>query len=112
MRCLTYRWSSTLDHADLSAATVIRALGGAPGARLHIRGGSGVIVELVYWTSWRTRDEAENAIFAYIDAWYNTRRIQRELGYRNPDEYEAAWQPTHLHQPDSANTTPTPTGVR
>ncbi|MER7283757.1 IS3 family transposase [Dactylosporangium sp. NPDC000244] len=39
-------------------------------------------IELVYRTSWRTRDEAENAIFTYIDTWYNTRRIQRELaGY-------------------------------
>jgi hypothetical protein len=31
-------------------------------------------IELVYRTSWRTRDEAENAILDYIDAWYNTRR--------------------------------------
>ncbi|NBE80370.1 transposase [Micromonospora sp. NEAU-HG-1] len=38
-------------------------------------------IELVYRTSWRIRDEAENAIFAYIDGWYNIRRIQRELGY-------------------------------
>ena len=26
-------------------------------------------IELVYRRSWRTRDEAENAIFAYIDDW-------------------------------------------
>jgi transposase InsO family protein len=25
--------------------------------------------ELVYRTSWRTRDEADNAIFAYVDGW-------------------------------------------
>jgi transposase InsO family protein len=31
-------------------------------------------IELVYRTSWRTRDEAENAIFAYIDGWYCQRR--------------------------------------
>ena len=37
-------------------------------------------IELVYRTAWRTREEAENALFAYIDGWYNTRRIQRELG--------------------------------
>lgn len=47
--------------------------------------------ELVYRTSWRTRDEAENAIFEYIDGWYNPRRIQRELGYLSPDEYETTW---------------------
>ena len=52
-------------------------------------------IELVYRNSWRTRDEAENAIFAYIDGWYNTRRIQKELGYLSPDEYETAW---HTHQ--------------
>ena len=41
-------------------------------------------IELVYRNSWRTRDEAENAIFAYIDGWYNTRRIQKDLGWRAP----------------------------
>jgi hypothetical protein len=29
-------------------------------------------IELVYRSSWRTRDEAENAIFAYIDGWSTT----------------------------------------
>ncbi len=69
-------------------------------------------IELVYRRSWRTRDEAENAIFAYIDGWYNTRRIQRELGYLSPDEYETAWQQTNTDQADSISTTPTPTGAR
>ena len=32
-------------------------------------------IELVYRTSWRTRDEAENALFTYVDGWYNTRRV-------------------------------------
>jgi putative transposase len=48
-------------------------------------------IELVYRDSWRSREEAENAIFAYIDGWYNPTRIQRRLGYRSPDDYEAAW---------------------
>ncbi|WP_345478723.1 IS3 family transposase [Actinoplanes auranticolor] len=39
------------------------------------------------------RDEAENAIFGYVDGWYNTRRIQRELGYLSPDEDETAGTP-------------------
>ncbi|GAB1692580.1 IS3 family transposase [Krasilnikovia sp. M28-CT-15] len=55
--------------------------------------------ELVYRQAWRTRDEAENALFAYIDGWYNTHRIQKELGYLSPDEYETAW---HQHQTDQA----------
>lgn len=32
--------------------------------------------ELVHRNSWRTREEAENARFAYIDGWYNTQRIE------------------------------------
>lgn len=46
-------------------------------------------VELVYRCSWRTRDEAELALFRYIDGWYNPHRIQRGLGWHSPDEYEA-----------------------
>jgi putative transposase len=46
-------------------------------------------VELVYRTSFRTREEAELELFRYIDGWYNPHRIQRRLGWRSPDEYEA-----------------------
>jgi putative transposase len=53
--------------------------------------------ELVYRSSWRTRGEAENALFAYIDGWYNTERIQHRIGWLSPDEYEATW---HAHQDD------------
>ena len=56
--------------------------------------------ELVYRTSWRTREEAENALFAYIDGWYNTERIQARLGWRSPDEYEAAWHADRAGQGD------------
>jgi len=45
-------------------------------------------VELVYRTSFRTREEAEQALFRYIDGWYNPHRIQKALGWRSPDEYE------------------------
>ena len=69
-------------------------------------------IELVYRTSWRTRDEAENAIFEYIDGWYNTRRIQKELGYLSPDEYETAWHTHQNTEPEPAIVTPTPTGAR
>ncbi|MFE9789807.1 hypothetical protein ACFYO7_30980 [Nocardia salmonicida] len=30
-------------------------------------------------------------MFAYIDGWYNTQRIQKKLGWRSPDEYEAIY---------------------
>jgi len=68
--------------------------------------------ELVYRSSWRSRDEAENALFAYIDGWYNTRRIQAGLGDRSPDEYEAAWYAANIDQPDATGTTLEPTGAR
>jgi len=63
-------------------------------------------IELVYRTAWRTRDQAENAIFGYIDGWYNTRRIQKDLGWLSPAEYETAW---HTSQ---TNPAPQPTGAR
>ncbi|MFG1885614.1 transposase [Micromonospora sp. NPDC049102] len=69
-------------------------------------------IELVYRTSWRTRDEAENAIFAYIDGWYNTRRIQKELDDLSPDEYETAWHHQHTSQTEPDSVTPAPTGSR
>ncbi|MGW1743900.1 IS3 family transposase [Nocardia sp. NPDC001965] len=55
--------------------------------------------ELVYRRAWRTRDEAENALFAYIDGWYNSQRIQKKLGWRSPDEFEASY-----HHPVLAGT--------
>jgi hypothetical protein len=39
--------------------------------------------------SFRTREEADLALFRYIDGWYNPHRIQKALGWRSPDEYEA-----------------------
>jgi putative transposase len=69
-------------------------------------------IELVYRKSWRTRDEAENALFTYIDGWYNTRRLQKELGYRSPDEYETAWHTTQTPQPPTVIVQPEPTGAR
>jgi putative transposase len=69
-------------------------------------------IELVYRRSWRTRDEAENEIFAYIDAWYNTERIQKDLGWRSPDEYETAWHTQQASQAKPATLQPEPTGDR
>jgi len=63
-------------------------------------------IELVYRQAWRTRDEAENALFAYIDGWYNTHRIQKELGYLSPDDYETAWQRRQATQPEPESVTP------
>jgi transposase InsO family protein len=59
--------------------------------------------ELVYRTSWRTREQAENALFAYIDGWYNRERIQARLGWQSPDEYERTWHTSGAH-PEPAPT--------
>jgi transposase InsO family protein len=48
-------------------------------------------IELVFGNTWASRDEAETVLFDYIDGWYNPRRIQKGLGWRSPDEYEAAY---------------------
>ena len=52
-------------------------------------------IERVYRQAYRTREEAELDLFAYIDGWYNPHRPQRELGWMSPDEYEAAYWATH-----------------
>lgn len=45
--------------------------------------------ELIMQNDWHTRDEARQAIFQYIEAWYNRRRRHSTLGYVSPAEYEA-----------------------
>jgi len=58
--------------------------------------------ELVYRAAWRTRDEAENAIFAYIGGWYNRERIQKDLCWLSPDECEASWYAKNIDTDDPA----------
>jgi len=65
----------------------------------------------VYRNSWRTRDEAEAALFRYIDGWYNPHRIQAGLGGLSPDEYEAAHY-TQQQDPTGSATLPEPAGAR
>lgn len=47
-------------------------------------------VELVHRSRFKTRSEAQAAIFEYIEVWYNRQRIHSSLGYRSPVEYERA----------------------
>lgn len=49
--------------------------------------------EAVHWRNFRTRQEAREAIFAYIEGFYNTKRIQKRLGYMSP----AGWLKHYLH---------------
>jgi putative transposase len=56
-------------------------------------------IEKIYRESYATRAQAETALFDYIDGFYNPRRIQRRLGYRSPDRYEADWLATTADAP-------------
>ena len=47
--------------------------------------------ETVHWTHFRTRDEARQKIFAYIEGFYNTRRVQKRLGYLSPMQWLMCW---------------------
>lgn len=64
---------------------------------------STIKVELVYRNTWATREEADTALFRYIDGWYNPRRIQKKLGGLSPDEYEAAWYAQQHDLPDTVS---------
>jgi transposase InsO family protein len=44
--------------------------------------------ELIHRQAWPTRATARQAIFEYIEGWYNTRRRHSSLGYRSPAAYE------------------------
>lgn len=45
--------------------------------------------ELVYRRKFKTRDEANTAIFEFIEVWYNRNRIHSSIGYLTPVEFES-----------------------
>ena len=47
--------------------------------------------EAVHWVHFTTRSEARDAMFAYIEGFYNTKRIQRRLGYLSPMQWLEEW---------------------
>lgn len=105
----SFRFGQTL--ADLGVTASMGSVGDSYDNALMENFFATLKTELVYRTSWQTREQAENALFAYIDGWYNTRRIQRRLGYLSPDEYEAAYNPDQPNDTVPDNTL-TPTGGR
>jgi len=44
--------------------------------------------ELVYRTKFKPRQEAKQAIFEWIEVWYNRQRLHSSLNYMSPEEYE------------------------
>lgn len=45
--------------------------------------------ELIHLRPWAGLKAVRRAVFHYVEAYYNRRRIQRRLGYLTPSEYEA-----------------------
>ncbi|WP_020374129.1 IS3 family transposase [Sulfobacillus thermosulfidooxidans] len=48
-----------------------------------------------YLTTCRSREEAEQAIFASIEIFYNRQRIHGALDYQTPAEADAAYHARH-----------------
>ena len=48
-------------------------------------------MELVYQTTYQTREEAMTDIFFYIEGFYNRQRRHSTLGYVSPVAYEASY---------------------
>ncbi|SDX02892.1 IS3 family transposase, partial [Alicyclobacillus hesperidum] len=44
--------------------------------------------ELVYLEKFKTREQAIQRIFEYIEVWYNRERVHSSIGYLTPVEYE------------------------
>ena len=49
-------------------------------------------VELIYRQKFKTRSEAKQKIFEFIDVWYNRQRLHSSLDYMTPEEYESRHQ--------------------
>ena len=45
-------------------------------------------VEWLHEQTFRTRAEARQAIFTFIEVWYNRQRLHSTLGYQSPEQYE------------------------
>jgi putative transposase len=48
--------------------------------------------ECIHFRHFATREELKNTVFAWIHSFYNTKRIQKRLGYVSPREYAESFQ--------------------
>jgi putative transposase len=47
--------------------------------------------EVVHWCFYPTREAARQAIFEYIEVFYNRQRVQKRLGYLSPIQFLNTW---------------------
>jgi len=52
-------------------------------------------LELLDSRAWRTRHQLANAIFEWIECWYNSKRRHSSIGMRSPAEFETRHTPPH-----------------
>ena len=41
---------------------------------------------------YKTREEAKNSIFEYIEVFYNRKRLHSTIGYTSPETFETCWE--------------------
>ena len=57
-----------------------------------LRASSGPLqTELLDRSTWPTREGLANAIFAFVEGFYNPTRRHSTLGYLSPADYETRW---------------------
>lgn len=54
--------------------------------------------EIIHWRFYKTREEARQKIFEYIEVFYNRKRGQKQLGYLSPMQYLKQWQQSHFNK--------------
>lgn len=59
--------------------------------------------ELLDRSDWPTREGLANAIFSFIEGFYNPRRRHSTLGYLSPADYETRWAQTGSAGPPTEN---------
>ena len=57
---------------------------------------SSMQIELLNRKKWRTRLDLANAIFDYIEIFYNRQHRHSQLGYLSPVEHELRFTPTPI----------------
>jgi putative transposase len=55
--------------------------------------------EVIQQSRFRSRVEARQAVFSFIEGWYNTRRRHSALGYQSPRQFEAEYHQSHKPEP-------------